>query len=58
MPVGLHVLKSHAPQIRRGISSVMVSVEEHSQMVQNAIFFGCLLTQVVTADLYELAFEI
>lgn len=50
--------KSHVPQIRRGISSVMVSVEEHSQMVQNAIFFGCLLTQVVTADLYELAFEV
>lgn len=57
-PAGLHVLKSHVPQIKRGISSVTVLVEEHSQMVQNAIFFGCLLTQVVTADLYEPAIEV
>lgn len=48
----------NVPQIRRGISSVMISVEGYSQMVQNAIFFGCLLIQVVTADLYEHAFEV
>lgn len=50
--------KLYGPQIKRGISSVMVSVEEHTQMVQNAIFFGYLLTQMVQADLYELAFEV
>lgn len=53
-----HVLKSHAPHIRRVISSVVASAEEHSPMVEDAIFFGSLLTQVVTVGLYELAFEI
>lgn len=36
----------------------MASVEEHSPLVENTIFFGSLMAGAGTVGLYELAFDI